>query len=43
MKQVVASARVSTGDPSLSAAGQFAAIEIAAEANGWEIIAQFTD
>jgi len=43
MKQVVAYARVSTDDQSLSVAGQFAAIKIAAEANGWEIVAQFTD
>lgn len=43
MKQVVAYARVSTDDQSLSVAGQFAAINIAAEANGWEIVAQFTD
>lgn len=43
MKQVVAYARVSTEDQCLSVAGQFAAIKIAAEANGWEIVAQFTD
>lgn len=43
MKQVVAYARVSTGDQCLSVAGQFAAIKIAAEANGWEIVAQFID
>jgi DNA invertase Pin-like site-specific DNA recombinase len=43
MKQVVAYARVSTDDQSLSVAGQFAAIKIAAEANGWEIVAEFTD
>lgn len=43
MKQVVAYARVSTEDQCLSIAGQFAAIKIAAEANGWEIVAQFTD
>ncbi|EPF65938.1 recombinase family protein [Pseudomonas syringae] len=43
MKQIVAYARVSTDDQSLSVAGQFAAIKIAAEANGWEIVAQFTD
>ena len=43
MKQVVAYARVSTDDQSLSVAGQFAAIKIAAEGNGWEIVAQFTD
>lgn len=43
MKQVVAYARVSTDDQSLSVAGQFAAIEVAAAANGWEIVARFTD
>lgn len=43
MKQVVAYARVSTDDQSLSVAGQFAAIKIAAEANGWDIVAEFTD
>lgn len=43
MKQVVAYARVSTEDQCLSVAGQFAAIKIAAEANGWEIVAQFID
>lgn len=43
MKQVVAYARVSTEDQCLSVAGQFAAIRIAAEANGWEIVAEFTD
>lgn len=43
MKQVVAYARVSTDDQCLSVAGQFAAIKIAAEANGWEIVAEFTD
>ena len=43
MKQVVAYARMSTDDQCLSVAGQFAAIKIAAEANGWEIVAQFTD
>ncbi|MCU0209590.1 MULTISPECIES: recombinase family protein [Pseudomonas] len=43
MKQVVAYARVSTDDQCLSVAGQFAAIKIAAEANGWHIIAEFTD
>lgn len=43
MKQVVAYARVSTDDQSLSVAGQFAAIKIVAEANGWEIVAEFTD
>jgi len=34
---------MSTDDQCLSVAGQFAAIKIAAEANGWEIVAQFTD
>lgn len=43
MKQVVAYARMSTEDQCLSVAGQFAAIRIAAEANGWEVVAQFTD
>lgn len=43
MKQVVAYARVSTDDQCLSVAGQFAAIKIAAEANGWEVVAEFTD
>ncbi len=43
MKQVVAYARMSTDDQCLSVGGQFAAIKIAAEANGWEIVAQFTD
>ena len=43
MKQVVAYARVSTDDQSLSVAGQFAAIKIAAQANGWDIVAEFTD
>lgn len=43
MKQVVAYARVSTDDQCLSVAGQFAAIKIAAEANGWHIVAEFTD
>lgn len=43
MKQVVAYARMSTDDQCLSVAGQFAAIKIAAEANGWDIVAQFTD
>lgn len=43
MKQVVAYARVSTDDQSLSVGGQFAAIEIAAQANGWEIVARFVD
>ncbi|WP_256346410.1 recombinase family protein [Pseudomonas tolaasii] len=43
MKQVVAYARMSTDDQCLSVGGQFAAIRIAAEANGWEIVAQFTD
>lgn len=41
--KVVAYARVSTDDQSLSVAGQFAAIRIAAEANGWDIVAEFTD
>lgn len=41
--KVVAYARVSTDDQSLSVAGQFAAIRIAAEANGWDIAAEFTD
>lgn len=43
MRQVVAYARMSTDDQCLSVGGQFAAIKIAAEANGWEIVAQFTD
>ena len=43
MKQVVAYARMSTDDQCLSVGGQFAAIRIAAEANGWEIVAEFTD
>jgi DNA invertase Pin-like site-specific DNA recombinase len=43
MKQVVAYARVSTDDQSLSVGGQFAAIEVAAQANGWEIVARFVD
>ncbi|VVP04800.1 hypothetical protein PS900_03032 [Pseudomonas fluorescens] len=43
MKQVVAYARVSTDDQCLSVAGQFAAIKIAAESNGWEIVAEYTD
>jgi hypothetical protein len=34
---------VSTDDQCLSVAGQFAAIKIAAETHGWEIVAQFTD
>ncbi|WP_311969109.1 recombinase family protein [Pseudomonas baltica] len=42
MKPVVAYARMSTDDQCLSVAGQFAAIRIAAEANGWDIVAQFT-
>lgn len=41
--EIVAYARVSTDDQSLSVAGQFAAIRIAAEANGWQIVAEFTD
>lgn len=43
MKQVVAYARVSTEDQSLSVGGQFAAIEVAAQANGWEIVARYID
>lgn len=43
MKQVVAYARMSTDDQCLSVGGQFAAIKIAAETHGWEIVAQFTD
>lgn len=43
MKQIVAYARMSTDDQCLSVGGQFAAIKIAAETNGWEIVAQFTD
>jgi DNA invertase Pin-like site-specific DNA recombinase len=43
MKQVVAYARMSTDDQCLSVAGQFAAIKIAAETHGWEIVTQFTD
>ena len=43
MKQVVAYARMSTDDQCLSVAGQFAAIQIAAETHGWQIVAQFTD
>lgn len=43
MKQVVAYARMSTDDQCLSVAGQFAAIKIAAEANDWDIVAQFID
>lgn len=43
MKQVVAYARVSTDDQSLSVGGQFAAIEVAAQANGWEIVARYVD
>lgn len=43
MNQVVAYARVSTDDQCLSVAGQFAAIGIAAETHGWEVVAQFTD
>lgn len=34
---------MSTDDQCLSVAGQFAAIKIAAETHGWEIVAQFTD
>lgn len=43
MKQIVAYARMSTDDQCLSLGGQFAAIKIAAETHGWEIVAQFTD
>jgi DNA invertase Pin-like site-specific DNA recombinase len=43
MNQVVAYARMSTDDQCLSVAGQFAAIQIAAETHGWQIVAQFTD
>ena len=43
MMQVVAYARMSTDDQCLSVGGQFAAIKIAAETHGWEIVAQFTD
>lgn len=43
MQQVVAYARMSTDDQCLSVAGQFAAIQIAAETHGWQIVAQFTD
>ncbi|MEO4013007.1 recombinase family protein [Pseudomonas rossensis] len=43
MKQVVAYARMSTDDQCLSVAGQFAAIQIAAETHDWQIVAQFTD
>ncbi|MHC8321407.1 recombinase family protein [Pseudomonas sp. GB2N2] len=43
MKQVVAYARMSTDDQCLSVAGQFAAIQIAAETHSWQIVAQFTD
>jgi DNA invertase Pin-like site-specific DNA recombinase len=43
MNQVVAYARMSTDDQCLSVAGQFAAIKIAAETHGWEIVAHFTD
>ncbi|PYG98304.1 resolvase, partial [Arthrobacter stackebrandtii] len=43
MMQVVAYARMSTDDQCLSVGGQFAAIKIAADAHGWEIVAQFTD
>jgi DNA invertase Pin-like site-specific DNA recombinase len=43
MKRVVAYARMSTDDQCLSVGGQFAAIKIAAETHGWEIVAQFTD
>jgi DNA invertase Pin-like site-specific DNA recombinase len=43
MKKVVAYARMSTDDQCLSVAGQFAAIQIAAETHGWQIVAHFTD
>lgn len=43
MKKVVAYARMSTDDQCLSVAGQFAAIQIAAETHGWQIAAHFTD
>jgi DNA invertase Pin-like site-specific DNA recombinase len=43
MKQVVAYARISTDDQCLSVAGQFAAIQIAAETHSWQIVGQFTD
>lgn len=43
MKQVVAYARMSTDDQCLSVAGQLAAIQIAAETHGWQIVAKFTD
>ncbi|TCQ84230.1 recombinase family protein [Pseudomonas sp. JUb52] len=43
MKQVVAYARMSTDEQSLSVGGQFAAIEAAAMAHGWEIVARFVD
>lgn len=43
MKNVVAYARMSTDDQCLSVAGQFAAIKIAAETNGWQIVGEFTD
>lgn len=39
----MAYARMSTDDQCLSVGGQFAAIKIAAETHGWEIVAQFTD
>ncbi|WP_438279951.1 recombinase family protein [Pseudomonas alabamensis] len=41
--KVVAYARMSTDDQCLSVGGQFAAIKIAADTHGWEIVAQFTD
>ncbi|MBK5516787.1 recombinase family protein [Pseudomonas sp. TH10] len=43
MKRIVAYARMSTDDQCLSVAGQFAAIQIAAETHGWQIVAQYTD
>jgi len=43
MKKIVAYARMSTEDQCLSIAGQFAAIQIAAETHGWRIVSQFTD
>jgi DNA invertase Pin-like site-specific DNA recombinase len=41
--KIIAYARMSTDDQCLSVAGQFAAIEIAAETHGWHVVAQFTD
>lgn len=43
MKQVVAYARMSTDEQSLSVGGQFAAIEAAALTHGWEIVARYVD